>query len=318
MAKQLTLYQCSFCDHTLKTEKGILKHEKSCTENPAVLDIEKNIEDIRCTSTSVVEVIERLKTYLLTLGIKLTFTRYPDSYDELIRNSYKVPKGHRQNYSRCPDTPTGYPGWSGRWEGQVEVVDPSILNTSKHIYFTEVLNGGVHKKLKIPFIHTGGGGGGNDFSFDGMFFVYDFPKMYEKYLTEGGAISELSNHYSGVVDDYFTTLDSERTIAIRSDPLVLELTRLNKQSQNLKQALELAIGLRQKDVKAKFNEDYEVPLPLPPDPFCADSDTIQKIQSATFSGTAKPAPKLEEYTKKLTELVEQMNNLKTENPEYFL
>lgn len=320
MAKQLTLYQCSFCDHTLKTEKGILKHEKSCTKNPAILDIEKNIEDIRCTSTSIVEVVERLKTYLLTLGIKLHFSRYPDTYSTLVRNGYNAPAGYKTNFGRSPSIPTGYPGWSGSWVGQLEVVDSSILGISKKVYFTDLLRGAVCKELKVPFIHTGGGGEGSDsdFRYEGMFFVYDFPKIHEKYLAEGGAISDLSHHYSQVVGDYFDKLNTERSHKVSWDPKVRKLGDLKKQAQDLIKVFEDATLLREKDVRSQFNESYEVPLPLPPDPFCADSDTLKKIQSATYSEKAKPAPELKAYANTLNELVAQMNKLKTENPEYFL
>ena len=113
------VYQCEYCETLQKTEAGILKHEMSCTNNAVKVkqknDFDKEVEDIRVTSTSIHEVIDRVLALWLKNGVKVTFTSYPSSFKNSVSNSHNSPSGYPKNGGSELHIPKGYPGWQGKW-----------------------------------------------------------------------------------------------------------------------------------------------------------------------------------------------------------
>lgn len=221
------------------------------------------------------DVIEILVEDIKQLGIKLSFTGYPNIFSESVSNSHNVPTGYSKNWRRDADKPKGYPGVNGRWHGKVELIDKT--------YFKNAPTFGDLPSM-FPFIKTGSGSCGEEFSQGGMMFVYDFPKIKELYEQDIDAqVSLLSNQYCNKIIDIGKKHDNLRREYIRTNEVMQEiekniitLQKLTADLTKVKIELETQLG-------HKFNEENKLKLDKAPQHFikedprheliCANSST---------------------------------------------
>lgn len=309
-------YQCDECYKVLKTEKGIENHIRNTHIVQRKMDnLADKVEDIRKTSISVHEVIDRLQEMWMEEGIKVTFTSYPTSFRNTVSNTHNSPKGYPQNWRGDGDKPKGYPGWSGNWSGYVEVLDKERWGNT--LYFSDLREGG-HKGLpNIPWLKTGSGGGGENFRFDGMLFLYDFPEMHEQFKTQGGEFKVLEKDYAESVATYYDRFSKEQTTFIGSRKQILQLDKINKKIQALQKDLTEIKDVSIDYYKGKFCEQYEVKLPNPPSIFANDADIMVTKTISSYS-SSKILPDLESTVGHIEKLSKEIAEYIENNPEIFI
>lgn len=321
MATTLTLYKCNYCDKTLKTKAGINKHEKECINNPIHLDIKNRVEQIRCEATSVEDLVFSIKDYLLELGVEIVFTSYPSCYSEVVSNSHSAPRGYERNGGQTKAAPIGYPGWTGRWEGSIKVIDPTILGTSKCLSFWEITRGGISaraKELNFWYLNTGTGTSGDTFSIEGRLYLYDFPKMHKEYIDNGGAITDLAQEYVQVLDIYRKAYDKKLQQSIKENSTLKQILQLSDQCKKLEESM---YNLHRKYIDrfiTDFNKAYNVKPPKVPGAFVHNKLLAETFQQIAYADNAAPLPQLQSFIDKLEELTNKMSLLQEKNPEYFL
>lgn len=244
------------------------------TKNEVVKKINERVLE---ESENFADVIEILVEDIEQLGIKLSFTGYPNVTSETVSNSHNAPKGYPQNWRRGDDKPKGYPGVHGRWGGKVELIDNS--------YFKSVPSFSVITSL-FPFIKTGSGTTGQNFGVSGMMFVYDFPKIKELYEQDIDAqVSLLSNQYCNKIMDIGKKHDNLRREYIRSnekmhdiETALSELRQLTSDLTKAKMDLEIQLG-------HKFNAENKLKLDKAPQHFIHDDPRHELIcaNSSTHS-----------------------------------
>lgn len=75
-------------------------------------------------ATSPEHLLQMIEKLFYDNGIKITFENYPSSYSDCCSNSHRSPKDYKQNWChKHKDLPRGYPGFYGRWEGKIEVIN---------------------------------------------------------------------------------------------------------------------------------------------------------------------------------------------------
>lgn len=228
-------------------------------------------------SENFADVIEILVEDIKQLGIKLSFTGYPNVTSETVSNSHNAPKGYPQNWRREDDKPKGYPGVHGRWAGMVELIDNS--------YFKSVPTFSDITSL-FQFIKTGTGSTGKDFHVSGMMFVYDFPRMKELYEQDVDAqVLVLSDQYCNKIIDIGKRHDDLRRKYIRSNEKMCdietalgELRQLTSDLTKAKMDLEIQLG-------HKFNAENKLKLDKAPQHFIHDDPRHELIcaNSSTHS-----------------------------------
>ena len=319
------VFMCEYCSKVLKTEEGMFRHEDSCDKNTAKAErISKYfsaLEDIRLTSTTIHEVISRVQDLWLSIGVKVTFSSYPSKFDKNISNSSAAPIGYERNWNRSPDLPSGYPGWSGRWNGKVEVLDAKLAGVS-YIHFRDLCSGSVFPRGNIPggapYLHSDTGGGGMDsFAYSGMMFIYDFPKIHQEFINNGGEYEVLEEEYNRSVDSFYKVFKNKQRDYVNNDQRKSAITRTIAEITDCLTELNNANIAITNTLSDEFAKTFTTELPKPIPVFADDESVMQAV-----CGTQAPDKIVHPEMKKLFERVErlaiQIGKYKAENPELFI
>lgn len=106
-------------------------------------------------------VIPKLKTVRLNL-----------KFDPLVSNSHSCPRGGVRNFTRKPELPCGYPGWTGRLEWSREHPVKSRVDTGSSIFENSP-------------IYTGTGSGGQGcYGYEIKLWASDWPAWSRKHTWE--------------------------------------------------------------------------------------------------------------------------------------
>lgn len=327
MSISIQLFECEFCGKQYKTENGVNKHELTCSENPennAQLKtknvIDEKIEEIRVTAENPHHLIEMLQALWLEYGIKVTFNSYPSNFDLMVSNSHNSPRGYNQNWRDHGDeqgTPKGYPGWVGSWKGTVEIINNKLTNR-KTEYFSSLLGGGWGGLMNCWFIQTGSGGCGNDFSYGGMLFLYDFPKMHDEFIMSGGEYDLLNDQYHDTVKSYNAKYNKELKNTICFNKESIKLKSLQEQLKKSSDILYKMNDQLNSSITNEFNEQYKVVLSLPKSAFDKDNEEVMKTRCKVQSKKSIVHPELDKIFKNIESLVKQIDGYKDEHPELFI
>lgn len=279
--------------------------------------LKAEIEDIRVTSRSIHEVVKRLQDLWLSVGVKVTFTSYPQNFNYKVSNTHNSPMGYPQNWRREADKPEGYPGWQGSWEGTVEVLEGSKIK--KGIYFSEVVNDAWsnHRLPQVPWLQTGSGGGGESFRYSGMLFIYDFPMMNAEFEASGGKFEVMQREYCDAVRKYqqefkrhqdkFVEYSHENSACDKMlkdlDDLMKDVRKMQKQARD--------------HYSAKFSAQYEVQLAQPTSIF-VDDKLLEATNTLVNYNKTTPLPELRSTVASIEELSIAIDDYKKEHPEVFI
>ncbi len=279
-------------------------------------ELAAKFEDIRLTSRSIHEVIERLLSLWLSIGIKVTFTSYPSSFNDKVSNTHNAPEGYPQNWGSEADKPKGYPGWRGLWQGTVEVVDNTVTKKSK-LYFSDLIGSWDVGLPRLPWIKTGSGGGGENFRFEGILFIYDFPKMYEEFEANGGQFGVLQKEYCKTVDQYRREFNNKRSHYISNTEEHMACTSMLKDLDEVMKKVRTLQKQTTDYYRAKFTADYDVSLPRPTSIF-VDDQLLEATTTLVNYNKSIPLPELESTEKYIRQLSAQIDDYKESHPEVFI
>lgn len=335
MAISKQMFECEYCGKLYKTEKGVAKHEEKCTKNPNHLIRKKEekykkyctneIEQIRQEATSPEHLIQLVEKFLLSKGIKITFTSYPSNFRLSVRNSHNSPKGYKQNWGGHSDKdgiPRGYPGWSGRWEGSIEVLDKGILGLkSNNISIDNLTTGGSFNDDIVPrlwFIQTGSGSCGHDFSMDGMLWLYDFPKMNEEYEKNNGKFDIINEEYFSAMITYSELYNKEQSKFIKHNNTYNHLESLTEKLNAKSRELSKVKTELTKSLKNKFNKENGKEIPLPPSAFLENNDAIMRLHENVSFKSKSEIPELKGIVSQIESLVNEIETYIKTKPEEFI
>jgi len=326
------IYVCAFCSTVRKTEQGILTHEAKCTKNITKITKEQitlqrhkdAVEDIRCTSKTVQELITRMQEFWLTFGIKVTFTSYPENFLLMLSNSHNAPKGYKTNWcNQDKSSPKGYPGWSGHWKGNVELVDVktfSKIHGKSNVGFSDLTRsswGDLPLITKAEFFQSGSGGGGDNFSYGGYLFLYDFPAMHDEFKCNGGEYDVLDKNYNQALKDYEEVYNKAVNNFVNDDKEFNKLTSIIKELSNVMIDLEKAKTKLSSKLKNDFNEKYNTKMPIQKSAF-SECENTMKTQCAIDYKIKLDHPDLNKMLSYAGMLKDKIDVYKMDNPEFFI
>lgn len=319
-------YQCEHCGTVLKTEAGAIKHEEKCPKNNAAAaekaklqsEFSKELQEIRETSVSIHEVVLRVVELWRKFGVNVNFNSYPSAFSMHVRNTHNSPKGYPQNWESKPGLPKGYPGWEGRWEGTIEIVDTKKLG-NHYATFQGLCGIWIQGNLEgVTFFKTGcGGAGKNEFSYSGMMYLYDFPKMHKEFIDNGEEYKVLESEYNTSISDYrkvFLELCREH---VEKSPEYVKLSKMVEELNKSIIELEHAKSKFADSIKQKFTENYDVPIPKPTSIFVNDGAVMSAVCNTQRVG-AKVHPKMDELMTYVGSLASKIQTYKDNNPELFI
>jgi len=311
------LYQCEECYKTLKTEEGINKHYYKMHTLPALVkQAEEEIEEIRLTSVSICEVIERLKTVWLSYGLKVSLSSYPTRFSKAVTNTHNAPEGYPTNWRNEGHLPKGYPGWEGDWIGSVEVIDHDRW---EYVPGLTDLSGGWSNKGTIPqakWLHTGSGGGGDNFRYSGMLFIYDFPAMHEQFLASGGEYAVIEHEYKRAIDSFNEEYQRSSNKFVAEHDTTVELFRMQKDLGDAQVKIAKAIKVVSSSLRKEFKETTSGVPPLPDSMFVDSASTAAAFADVIASKQAMP--KLDEIRSYVDTLGKKVAKYVKDNPEVFI
>lgn len=266
--KKIEMYECSHCEHTLKTEKGILAHEIKCEKNPKVILKERlkgqdaqDVEYIRNNAKSLDDIIRMTTEFLAKRDIDITFNSFPTKYSKMVSNSHNSPRGKPQNWCGRGDKdgiPKGYPGWTGRWNGTI--VNNGVYKDGKEISLGDLNDHWDKLGFRLDFIQTGTGGPGVNFSIEGILFVEDFPLIFAE--MEGDLVSD---DYSEKFNEGLGSLVKEYEGMISThcaeDDFMIRLKDTRKQLSVGLASIDEAIKLHRNEMSTMYKNDNPIPLP---------------------------------------------------------
>jgi hypothetical protein len=275
---------CVHCGKKFKDESVLKKHRPTCKKSP--VEIAKKqfmdfkvisdaaFETIRITSKDITEVVTGIVDFYHLHGIEVSFTDYPTAWSNTVSNSHNAPKGKPQNWHRTAGTPTGYPGWQGKWKGTI--VNNSSLFYESLLYFNDIMP---------YYINKGSGGGGDNFRYEGILFVEDFPLMYKEYELNGGVAEEHAKLFNAQVEKLAAARRHSVKEALDKNPTLKEVENLVYKTTDLANELCDVIN----NIKARVRKDFEEDNPF----------AVPKIESAFVD------------VSKLNEMKKHIENAKT-------
>ena len=321
--KTIQAYECTHCGKLYKTEKGVLKHEKTCGKNyeyqeekkrkeELKLEFKKDINDVRLTSKNIEEVIKRTIEVLDKHGIILELKSYPSNFKEDISNTHNSPIGRPQNFSHKPDLPKSYPGYYGQWVGKIRRKD------NKYIRFRDIYSGSSHfaeYDYNIDYFQTGTGSAGENFSISGILFIEDFPCIYgadiDKYFIKENQ-DIFDNLFNTVEEDYNKKLNEY----IKNDKQTILIYDLIEQLSQIRNDL-LHQNKHNKDfLTSVFYKENNPNLP-------EIKEGVLDIKKYLdfknkFTGKIKEPSDVSDIAKKIEDITSKVQNIKDENPHWFI
>lgn len=320
-------YQCEHCGTVLKTEAGAIKHEEKCPKNNAAAaekaklqsEFSKELQEIRETSASIHEVVMRVVELWRKFGVNVNFNSYPSAFSMQVSNTHNSPKGYPQNWESKPGLPKGYPGWQGRWTGTIEIVDTKKLGNHYASFQDLCRTWGQCGNLDgVTFFKTGcGGGGKSDFSYSGMMYLYDFPKMHKEFIDNGEEFNVLESEYNTSIEDYRKVfLELSRQHVEKN----AEYVKVSKMIEDLNKTIDELVQAKSKfadSIRQKFTESYDVPIPTPTSIFVNDGVVMSAVCNTQRKGV-KVHPKMDELMDYMSSLALKIKTYKDDNPELFI
>lgn len=261
-------YKCQHCSDISTTLKECEKHESECHLNPVVINAErlqnnfqKSVEEIRLTSITIPEVIERTIKLLDDNGIELKLTSYPSHFGEKISNSHICPLDGVTNWcNRDKTKPSSYPGWDGVWEGTIK-----YKNNEKRICFDEIYKCGTNNRRKINFninyINAPGGNFGEKFSMNGALWLQDFPLIYKEWQENNGEFNLLKKEYSDNVGKFSKHYIKILNSLIQEHPVSRDIITMMDKLESLNIKLKKELDILKSNIKYEFNNSYPFNFP---------------------------------------------------------
>lgn len=331
MASKVESFKCEFCSRTFDDLKGAESHEKSCKNNPTNPDkirkdaemkakkaAQSEVDQIRDCATSPEHLVQLLIAFFYSKGIKLHFSSYPSSFSLTVGNSHNSPQGYpRGERNRIAEgVPTSYPGWTGKWEGSIEVIDPSILGIKDPRPSLFDFRDGKYG-FRIPWLQTGSGNFGDRFSIGGILWLYDFPKMLEEYETSNGPEKLAIHNYEQSLFDYHKEFQKGRREFIEKDSTSLDLEHLMKELNKIQSELSKAKTNNQKYLTNQYNEQKGFKIPLPPSAFTLSYE-IMGIHADVSHKTMEKPEEHKGILERIIKAEREIRSILENNPERFI
>lgn len=331
MASKVESFKCEYCTRTFSTIDCAVNHENKCKNNPSrpenILKEKQNaakraaqeeVDQIRDSATSPEHLMQLLIAFFYSKGVKFSLRSYPSSFSLTIGNSHNSPQGYPRGdrNSIANGVPSSYPGWSGKWEGSIEVIDPSILGIKDpRPSLFDFRNGKFG--FQIPWLQTGSGNFGANFSMGGILWLYDFPKMLEEYETANGPEKLAIHNYEQSLMDYHKEFKKRRQEFIDKDSTSRDLEHLTKQLNDLQLKVLDAKKNNTKYLTNKYNEQNGFEIPLPLSAFSLSNEVMEIHSDVSHKTMEKP----EEYKGILERIIRaemEMSSIVKNNPERFI
>lgn len=330
MAKSEISYSCDHCSRKFKTLELAQEHEQKCSKNleynsklKEKLSKEKELSDafenIRVTARSPEHLIQMVEEKFLEFGVEIKFTSYPSSFNISVSNSHNSPKGYSQNFSRNPSkgVPTGYPGWYGRFEGTVKVLNTKYFK--KDTRFSDLR--GDHFSIShnhLWFMNTGSGSYGERFSGEGILWLYDFPKMHEEFKSNGGEFDVLNNEFTNVLKKYTEEYHSKCKDFISKDENFCSCLYYSETLCSLQDKLSEIKESQRKYLINEFNKKFGKNVPLPNSAFVPDTKKLQELHSQVSFNSSVTEPSLSSIFSEVERLTTNINKYIENNAEFFI
>ena len=283
------------------------------------LDLDAEVEKIRCESTNIHEVLVGLRSLWKSIGIYVTLNNYPANFKDKVSNSHNSPKGYKQNWRGVPEIVKGYPGWSGNWAGTINV-DKEIWK--KEITFRHLRDGKIiNKKCRIPrveWIKTCNGSSGSKFSIEGILFLYDFPKMKKEFENRGEDFKIIEYEYLDAIEEYYRRFQREKSDYIEQEQAVKKLQDYKTKLTKLTSIVIEKESEAKEYFASQFCKNYNKPLPIPKKLRPGNDEQIKGMVLGTVYDSAKVMPKLQNVTDRIEALSEELDAYFTERPEMFM
>jgi hypothetical protein len=324
----VTQYQCEFCLFTFDSEDNAKRHEKTCSKNPIVIEKEKlksqfykDIEEIRLTSKTIPEVIQRTVDLFDKNGIDLTFTEYPKKFNDMISSHSDAPLGkptsRRDTDDKGNPIPKYYPGWTGRWSGTIKYKESDKRLSGSDIYRQSWNCYNDRYPFSIPFMVTGGGNGGTNFSYYGTLWLPDFPIMYKEWQDNNGDFRNLQTEYSEKIQEYIKEYNKAQEVYINDQYDIKENETILKNIEELMTSCKVALMKNKQYYKNQFNEQYDIKIPEMTTAFIDLNEYEKVYQEIKVCKLNKPYNKIPEMLERLHNLLQRYNNYINEHPERF-
>jgi hypothetical protein len=324
--ENVTYFKCEFCSKQFLDATEAEKHENTCSKNPKVQEIERlkdkfqaQAEEIRLTSKTIPEVIERTIKLLDDNGVELILNEYPHIFSTEISNSREAPIGYQTNWGGDKkDVPRNYPGWRGKWEGTIKYKQ-NHPKYGKEINFDNLYDRWGRAEYAINYIKAGGGNFGSKFSMGGTLWLYDFPLIYKEWQKNNGEFNILKDEYRSAVNEYETQFHTVRTAWVKDRPDMKPWYDLNERLKTLVTQCQDAIDTNVAFYKNEFNKTYEVDIPVMTSAFVDISDFIKASNLIKTSNTILEPNKISilQLSEKLEKMLNEYNEYITEYPERF-
>ena len=174
-------YKCTHCGkpHLLRKDAQVCAadcwrdHIEDAREERAARDKDKRENYVRLHARTLDEIWEMLIHYTHEyLGLRLVLNKVPHQYSDCVSNTHGAPIGKPTNWHRKDDLPKGYPGWTGRFEGNIV---GKIKGEEANL--DAIINHWSSRDFNFSGFHTGTGCPGKRFGIGGYIFIEDFPKV---------------------------------------------------------------------------------------------------------------------------------------------
>ena len=280
--------------------------------------INAEVEQIRLTATSPHNLIVLLTAFWLRHGIKVTFKDYPANFSLSVSNSHNSPKGYQQNWCGHSDhqgVPNGYPGWSGTWEGSIEILDTCTI-AKKGMSFSRLTGAWSDSVMDVWYIQTGTGGGGNSFRYNGMLWLYDFPLMHIEFEKNGGRLDVYKKEYGEHIHNYQQRYNQELTKKINNNQDLRRCLQLKTDLAALGESLDIGVKQTKTSITHEFNSTHLIKFPEISSAFEVNQDAVKNIYLQTTTGKKVLLPELQELFQQIEDLTKEANIYIEEHPEF--
>lgn len=315
-------YECEYCSKPYKTLNGVEAHEYNCDKNPSLLraisekeKIKREVEEIRLKARSIPHLMQLLESFLLTKGLKLVLRSYPSTFNYSLSNSHDSPIGYPQNWCGRRDhdgVPRGYPGWSGKWDGHIEIIDPTILNIkdTKKRDLDALINKWSDSLMHINFLDSMSNG-------TGKLWLYDFPLMWEEFKNNGDELKVIETQYKELLNNHHRKFSQERLSYISNDSNYVKLNSLKEKTEQQLKMLDEAIRSNHAFLKNKYNRENGFEF-TPPYTMFEDTEYIMKRHTDVSHGEDKENPDPTKLIQEIERLNEVAYSYVQDHPEIFI
>lgn len=265
------------------------------------------IREITDTSTSPEHLIQLIcKAVKVYTEYTISFYSYPCAFDICVSNSHNAPKTYPTNWTRDSGKSLGYPGWEGSWKGTI-----TKQNKPCTISFSDLTS-------ILPFMKTGSGTSGSNFSISGQLFLYDFPLMSHLYQQTMDINKKTAiDNYKKAVSDYVKSYERYENRYVQDHKNYIEFNKLKNEIDNMSATLSKASVHTVSAIKDEFNSLYGKELPSPPFPALIDNKVGLYHAYCNYNGS-RYLPELQPIINRLDTIIKDYKNYIENNPELLL